>query len=421
MEKYTYYETNKFTKLNNNSITHIIPSNKIKNRTSDDEEIRKISEIIKEERKINKILKTDNDKLYQDIIILKKNIQSLIPSISQDKIFPFPTLETLVEEIKTFLNIDSVKYYQRLQNRQFPSDIIILHFRYILQKSQELLHSHFSNVDFILNKKFKSSEQIKPIQNVLKNAYQVDWKNIFDKITTDERLNKILQEIKQNITIKLNKKINNNLNNTPNYCSPTYMNHLKDYIKASINILLKCYLIWPKVSFDITKIGRIEKFNSSSNECFMNNEKIIRGSDVVIVFPSFYYINEKSKKIEIINKDRVVVNKNAEKNNVNNNYGTNNSNSGYSYKNKNSFKGNYFSKKYEEEQDNNNYYNRNKKNQIYTGYRNNNYSWSNNKNINSGLNTNQNIKKIYFHSKGDNNGNDELNDSENENFKFFKK
>ena len=419
MEKYTYYEINKFTKLNNNSITHNIPSSKGKNKT-EDEEIKKISEKIKEERKINKILKTENERLYQDIITIQKNIKSLIPSISQNKIYPFPSLEKLIEEIKTYLNIDSVKYYQRLQNRQFPSDIVILHFRYILQKSQELLHSHFSNVDFILNKKFKSPELVKPIQNVVKNAYQVDWKNIFNKITTDEKLNKILQEIKQNITIKLNKKINSNLNNISNYCSPTYMNNLKDYIKTSINILLKCYLIIPKICFDITKIGRIEKFNSSSNESFMNNEKIMRGSDVVIVFPSFFYTNEKNKKIEIINKDRVVANK-VIKNNTNyNNYGTNNSNSGYSYKTKNSFKGNYFSKKYEEEQDNNNYYNRNKINQIYTGYRNNNYSWSNNSNINSRLNTNQNIKKIYFQPKRVN-VDEELIDSENENFKFYRK
>ena len=419
MEKYTYYEINKFTKLNNNSITHNIPSSKGKNKT-EDEEIKKISEKIKEERKINKILKTENERLYQDIITIQKNIKSLIPSISQNKIYPFPSLEKLIEEIKTYLNIDSVKYYQRLQSRQFPSDIVILHFRYILQKSQELLHSHFSNVDFILNKKFKSPELVKPIQNVVKNAYQVDWKNIFNKITTDEKLNKILQEIKQNITIKLNKKINSNINNISNYCSPTYMNNLKEYIKTSINILLKCYLIIPKICFDITKIGRIEKFNSSSNESFMNNEKIMRGSDVVIVFPSFFYTNEKNKKIEIINKDRVVANK-VVKNNTNyNNYGTNNSNSGYSYKTKNSFKGNYFSKKYEEEQDNNNYYNRNKINQIYTGYRNNNYSWSNNSNINSRLNTNQNIKKIYFQPKRVN-VDEELIDSENENFKFYRK
>ena len=103
--------------------------------------------------------------------------------MSQNKKYPFPTLEQLIEEIKTYLTIDSVKYYQRLQNRQFPLDITILHFKYIMQKSQELLHTHFSNVDFILNKKFKSQELIKPIQSVLKNAYQVDWKNICNKIT----------------------------------------------------------------------------------------------------------------------------------------------------------------------------------------------------------------------------------------------
>ena len=412
MEKYTYFEVNKiYTKNYNNN--HIQMGNNKSKSKNEEEELKKISEKLKEERKINTILKTENEKLYQDIITIKTNIKSLIPSMAQNKKNPFPTLEQLVEEIKTYISIDSVKYYQRLQNRQFPLDIIILHFKYILQKTQELLHSHFSNVDFILNKKFKSQELIKPIQSVLKNAYQVDWKNICNKISTDENINKIIQEIKQNITIKLNKKNNNNISN---FSSPTYMNQLKEYIKTSINILLKCYMNTPKIYFDITKIGRIEKFNSTSNECFVN-EKILRGWEVVIIFPSFFYTIDKLKKKEIINKDKVVANKLNEKSGNNtNNYGTNNS--GYSYKNKNSFKNNYFTKKYEEEQDNNtNYYNRNKINEIYTGYRNNNYSWSNN---NKNLNCHQNIKKIYFHQKN-NKEDEEFIDSEKEDYKFYKK
>ena len=198
MEKYTYYDISKIrSKNNNNSINHIVTANnKIKNKT-DEEEIKKNTEKIKEEKKLNKILKSENERLFKDIITIKTNIKSLIPSISQNKKYPFPSSDVLIEEIQTYLNLDSIKYYQRLQNRQFPLDSIILHFRSILYKSQEYLHNHFSNVDFMLNKKFKSSELIKPIQSVLKNAYQVDWKNIFIKLTTEEKLNKIVQEIKQ--------------------------------------------------------------------------------------------------------------------------------------------------------------------------------------------------------------------------------
>jgi hypothetical protein len=417
MEKNGYFEENKiFPKKNNNNI--FLGNNIIKEK-NEEEELRKITEKLKEERKINNILKSENEKLYQDIITIKSNIKSLIPSIAHNKIFPFPTIEQLIEEIKTYISIDSVKYFQRLQNRQFPLDIIILHFKCILQKTQELLDTHFSNVDFILSKKFKSPELTRPIQSVLKNAYQVDWKNIFNKLSSDDKINIIIQEIKENITFKLNKKKYNNISN---FGSPTYINHLKEYIIISLNILLKCFLNTPKIFIDITKIGRVEKFNSTSNECFLN-DKILRGSEVVIVFPSFFYSMDKIKKKEIINKDKVVVNKFNEKNgsiNNKNNYGTNNS--GYSYKNKNSFKNNYFTKKYEEEQDNNsNYYNRNKINEIYTGYKNNNYSWSNNnKNLNCHINTNQNIKKIYFHQKGEKDEEHNDNDSEKEDYKFYK-
>ncbi len=418
MEKYTYFDTNKIyiRKCNNSNNNHkLLSNNKIKSK-NEEEELRKITEKLKEERKINKALKTENEKLFQDIIKVKANIKSLIPTITQNKKYPFPTLEQITDEINnTYLSIDSVKYYQRLQNRLFPLDIIILHFRYIIEKCQELLNEHFSKVGLILSQKFKSSDLIKPIQSVLKNAYQVNWKNICNKITTDEQINKIVQEIKQNISIKLNKKINNNISN---FCSPTYINHLKEFINITINILLKCYLNEPQIYFDITKIGRIEKFNSISNECFLN-EKILRGWEVVIVFPSFFYNIDKLKRKEIINKDKVVLYKLNEKNNNNYNYGNNNS--GYNYKTKNNFNNNYFTKKYEEERDNSNYYNRNKINEIYFGYRNNNYSWNNNNNnLHSRLNTNQNIKKFYFQIKNDKRD-EELTDSENEGYNFYKK
>ena len=422
MDKYGFFEVNKIHMKNtsNSNSKNIVNINKNKVK-ADEEELKKISEKLKEEKIINKILKEENERLFQDIIKVKTNIKSLIPSMPQNKKYPFPPLEKLIEEIKTYLNVDSVKYYQRLQNRQFPLDITILHYRYILQKTQELLNSHFASVDFILNKKFKSPELTKPIHSVLKNAYQVDWKNIFNKLSSDEKINKILVEIKQNITIKLNKKINNNLNNISNFCSPTYMNQLKEYIKTTIDILLKCYLSNPKICFDITKIGRIENFNSTSNECFLN-DKILRGWEVIIVFPSFYYNSDILKKREIITKDKVVANSiNEIKSSYNHEYGTNNT--GYVYKTKNSFNNNYFNKKYEEERGNNNYYRRNKINEIYTGYRNNNYSWSNNNNnksLNSNINRRQNIKKIYFQPKGDN-GDEEFFDSENERINFHKK
>ena len=113
MEKYTYYEINKFqAKINNNnnSISHIISSNNKSKSKADEDDIRKISEKIKEERKINKILKSENEKLFKDIITIKINIKSLIPTMSQNKKFPFPSMEILIEEIKSYISIDSVKY-----------------------------------------------------------------------------------------------------------------------------------------------------------------------------------------------------------------------------------------------------------------------------------------------------------------------
>ena len=416
MEKYSYYDYNKISNyisphINNN---HFIFMNKSKNKR-DEEDLKKITENLKEERKKNKELKAENDKIIEDIISVRTNIKSLIPSLPQNKQFPFPTFENLIEQIRFYLNLEALKYYQRLQlKNQFPLDIILLHFKFILQKSQELIQSHFSNIDFLLNKKFKSPELTKPIQCVLKNAYQIDWKNIYNKISTEEKLNKMIIEIKQYVSLKLNKKLknsknsnSNNLSNIINFSSTAYLNHLKDFIKLTIEIILKCHINLPKICFDLTKIGRLEKFNPSIHECLVN-EKIIRGCEVLVVCPAFYFTQGKSKKT--ICKDKVVLNGIIDSSIISFGFG----NTINMLNNKNNLGHNFFDKKISESQEENEsyYYNRNKYNEIIFGFKGNNNNRINNSSINN------NKKNFYFQPEGDN-GEENLLDCDGD--EFYKK
>ena len=114
--------------------------------------------MLKEERKKNKLLKEENDQLLNDIIKIKTNIKSHIPCIPQNKSYPFPSLEELSKHILNFINSDTVKFFNRLQNKNsYPIDVIICYFKEIFEKVNELIVKHFSNVNEILFNMFKNN------------------------------------------------------------------------------------------------------------------------------------------------------------------------------------------------------------------------------------------------------------------------
>ena len=292
-----------------------------KTNKKDEEEINQISIKLKEEKEKNKILKEQNENLLKDIITIKNNIKSLIPSLPQSRLYPFPPLDELIAHIINFINIDSYKLYKHLHYKnQFPTEIIIIHFKEIFKKSQELIINHFSNVDNILNNKFKNIELITPLKAILKNAYQVNWKDIFNKLTNESNFNSFFQEIKE----FLYEKSKQSLKYIIGYSS-SFITLLKEYIKNTIELFLKCYICEPEIKVDLTKIGKLQKFNSVINESFIN-EKIENGEDCYILIPSFYYVVNNTKKCEIINKDKAIRNIDNIYNKNENNYNSINKN-----------------------------------------------------------------------------------------------
>ena len=283
-----------------------------KTSKNEEQELNLISSKLKEEKEKNKSLKEENEQLLKDIIIIKTNIKSLIPCLPQNRLYPFPSLEELVIHIQNFINNICVKFYNRLlKKNQFPFEVIIIHFKSILTKCQELINNHFSSVDTVLNSKFQNMELIKPLNSIIENAYQINWKNIYNKLTTEDKVNSLIEEIKQNIYEKAKQN--------PSYIigySSSFTSYLKEFIKNSIEIFLKCYINQPKININLTKIGKMEQYNSLSNECLLD-ENIVRGDECFIILPSFHYINEKNKKKEIINKDKIVKSKEKIINSVN--------------------------------------------------------------------------------------------------------
>lgn len=403
--------------------------------TKNDEDLNIISSNLKEERKKNKILKEKNEQLIKDIITVKTKIKSLIPCLSQNRFYPFPTLEELIIEIENFINNDSVKLYNRLQKRNnFSIELIIIHFKTILKKCHDLISNHFSNVNIVLNEKFKNAELIKPLNSIIKNSYQINWKLIYNKLVAEDKLNLIIQEIKQNIY----NKSKQNPNIIIGYSS-SLINCLKEYIKISIEIFLKCYISQPQINIDLSKIGNLQQYNFLNNECLLD-ENIVRGDECYLIIPSFYY-NESGqlKKNEIINKDKIIRNNNKNNSSNNNNFCVNKSNNYAVYKNipnlniNNSIKSNNFNLNNSKNDSNskvnyrekknygNDFYNRKKYSEIYfnsKSYANRNVNYYN-INTNNSV-SNNNTKKLHFNRNRKNNLKDRAkNNSKKERKKYF--
>lgn len=391
-------------KIQNNKIQEY----KFKETNKDEYEINLLSEKLKEEKQNNKNLKATNNQLLQDIIILKNNIKSLIPCFPKNWLYPFPPFDELIAHILNFINVDSYKLYLHLLNKnQFPKEIILIHFKEIFIGCYELILNHFSNVENILIQKFENIEIIKSLNYILKNAYQVNWKYIYNKLINENNLGVIINDIKNNLYEKAKQYSNFNIG-----FSSSFINYLKEYIKSTIEVFIKCYICQPQVNVDLTKIGKILKFNSVTNECFPE-ENIERGNEVYILIPSFYYIEKNYKKSEVVNKNIIIENINKMNNNESTSFpmyknkskiNLNNSKSKNLFINNNEIKSDKhsFNNKInfrEKENCQNKHYDRKKYSEIYINsksYANRNVNFYNFSTNNQSIQNNYNVKKIRY-------------------------
>lgn len=292
MEILSFLNPLNFLKSSHKTPPKVLPSK------ADDESIREMSEKLKEERANNTQLKAKNQELLNEIILLKTNIRSLIPTINNNdnKNEKFPSFEELLEEIKTFLDIDSLKFYQKFMKNQSNPELIIFYYENIFKKCNDIILSHFNPVQTIFKNKFKNSESLSPIDFVLKNSYQSEWKNIHSKICSEQRLSKLIADIKQAYSSKFKGIIN---------LTVSTQHILKEYLTKTLEIFIKCFINQPRISYNLNIIGSIDKFSKLQNDSFLE-EKIVKNTEVLIVLPCFYYSSEKTKRNEIICKSKVI-------------------------------------------------------------------------------------------------------------------
>ena len=270
-----------------------------------EENINLVSTELKEQKEKNKKLKEQNDQLLKDIITIKSNIRSLIPCLPENKLYPFPSLEDLISEIQTFINYDTNKLYIRLKkDNQFTIEKIVLHFKCILQHCQKVVVNHFSVLEKVLDDKFKNQDLVKPLKNILNNSYQVNWKNISNNLINEIIIASTLEDLNQKLFDNINQYKNQNLNFG---YSSHLITHLKEYIKTTIEIFLKCYISQPQITIDLNKIGCLEHYNPLLNEILLN-ELMIKGEEGYIVIPNFIYKNSLTKRNHIINKIKMAKN-----------------------------------------------------------------------------------------------------------------
>ena len=125
---------------------------------------------------------------------------------------------------------------------------------------------------------------------VLKNSFQVDCKRLIKNLVKEENYREIMEDIQNVLDINgKNERVNTDI---------------IIFIKKAMEIIFKCYINQPKISFDINKFGIKVYFNENKHEEFYGT--ISRNEKCNVILPSFTYFNEGKRSEEIVNKEKVM-------------------------------------------------------------------------------------------------------------------
>ena len=253
-------------------------------------EIREAMQRLKLEKNKNITLKKQNNELYNEILILKSNIRSHISIHQKSKGNSFPSFDTLKSNINNFLQIDCFNFFKKYLFDEFEIEGVEFFYREIFKNCENILKNHFIKIEEKLDSKFKDKNVRNTLDCILKNSFQVDWKRLIDNLVKEENYREIMEDIQNVLDINgKNERVNTDI---------------IIFIKKAMEIIFKCYINQPKISFDINKFGIKVYFNENKHEEFYG--KISRNEKCNVIIPSFTYFNEGKRSVEIVNKEKVM-------------------------------------------------------------------------------------------------------------------
>ena len=228
----------------------------------------------------NVSLEEENKILTKEIENLKNNIHEMIPGINSNTSNSFPMLTELQIKINDYIKLLCQDIFFDVLQPNLNLEGVIFFFKTIFIKISEITFNYFSPIENIIKQTLFIDFLYEPIDNVLRKAYQSNWKIYFNEYQ------KMINY--KNIIIEINKKLNLNSNNKI----------IKEFLEETSKIFFLCYICDPQIIININQIGKEVRFNNMIHDSMDGFIKSKQFSTIIL--PMFYKGKEATNESTII-------------------------------------------------------------------------------------------------------------------------
>jgi hypothetical protein len=228
----------------------------------------------------NVLLEEENKVLTKEIENLKNNIHEMIPGINSNTSNSFPMLTELQIKINDYIKLLCQDIFFDVLQPNLNLEGVIFFFKTIFIKISEITFNYFSPIENIIKQTLFIDFLYEPIDNVLRKAYQSNWKIYFNEYQ------KMINY--KNIIIEINKKLNLNSNNKI----------IKEFLEETSKIFFLCYICDPQIIININQIGKEVRFNNMIHDSMDGFIKSKQFSTIIL--PMFYKGKEATNESTII-------------------------------------------------------------------------------------------------------------------------
>ena len=228
----------------------------------------------------NVLLEEENKVLTKEIENLKNKIHEMIPGINSNTSNSFPMLTELQIKINDYIKLLCQDIFFDVLQPNLNLEGVIFFFKTIFIKISEITFNYFSPIENIIKQTLFIDFLYEPIDNVLRKAYQSNWKIYFNEYQ------KMINY--KNIIIEINKKLNLNSNNKI----------IKEFLEETSKIFFLCYICDPQIIININQIGKEVRFNNMIHDSMDGFIKSKQFSTIIL--PMFYKGKEATNESTII-------------------------------------------------------------------------------------------------------------------------
>lgn len=248
--------------------------------------IQSIIDKIKNERKKNTQLKKQNQELITEkMLLLNKSSQMIRGNTTSND---FPSENDIKLQLNRFINVDLFMFFKYPLSSDFIVEGIVLFYKKLFVLSHNKIKSHFEKMNNLISFTLQSQKTIEPLDWILRKSSQANWKSILEAIENKESYFTTVQDIQNKLNIETKSGDANVL--------------IRNLCKKTLDILLKCYIMNPRIFYEIDSIGQRVFFDEKDHEAVEGT--IMAKTESFILTPCFYYFVDGNKVI--IEKSKVI-------------------------------------------------------------------------------------------------------------------